>query len=342
MNPRRHNVGGRGSGRAAPPRNPRLGRSLALSLLLLLLCVICPSASAQDAPPPPFMKDVGIDQKLDQQVPLDLVFRDESGKDVRLGQLVRDRPVILMPVYYECPMLCTMSLNDLTKVLKVMQYDVGDQFDVVTVSFDPREGPELAREKKANYVEQYGRPGATKGWHFLTGDAEPIKRLTDAVGFRYTWDEPTKQFAHASGFMILTPQGKLARYFFGHDYSATALRLSLVEASQGRIGTVTDALILYCFHYDPAKGKYSLAIINILRVLGMLTVLLVGGFIVRSVMHERRAAARSTVLGTGVPAQHDTRSGTPGTISGAQALAASRDPSPQTAQDDDPVEQARE
>jgi protein SCO1/2 len=179
-----------------------------------------------------------------------------------------------------------------------MQYDVGDQFDVVTVSFDPREGPELARAKKASYVKQYGRAGAERGWHFLTGDAQPIKQLTDAIGFRYTWDEPTKQFAHASGFMILTPQGKLARYFFGQDYSASDLRLSLVEASQGKIGSVTDALILYCFHYDPAKGKYSLAIMNVLRALGVLTLLLLGGFIVRSVMHERRVARQPVTTAT--------------------------------------------
>ena len=287
MKLRRHNPPGRGSSRAALPRVPGLGWSLALPLLL---CIICANASGQDVPPPPFLKDVGIDQKLDGQVPLDLVFRDELGKDIRLGELVRDKPVILMLVYYECPMLCTMSLNELTRVLKVMQYDVGQQFDVVTVSFDPREGPDLAREKKSNYLKQYGRAGAEGGWHFLTGEAEPINRLTGAVGFRYTWDEPTKQFAHASGFMILTPQGKLARYFFGHDYSVTDLRLSLVEASQGKVGSVTDALILYCFHYDPSKGKYSLAIMNVLRALGVLTLLLVGGFIVRSVMHERRVA----------------------------------------------------
>jgi protein SCO1/2 len=257
-------------------------------LVVLIFGAIGAPSRAQDAPPPPFLMDVGIDQKLGEQVALDLVFRDDSAKDVHLGELVRDRPVILMLVYYECPMLCTMSLNDLTKAMKVMPYDIGDQFDVVTVSFDPREKPDLARRKKANYVQEYGRAGAERGWHFLTGDAEPIKSLTESVGFRYTWDEPTKQFAHASGFMILTPEGKLARYFFGHDYSASDLRLSLVEASQGKIGTVTDALILYCFHYDPAKGKYSLAIMNVLRALGVLTLLLLGGFIVRSVMHDRR------------------------------------------------------
>ena len=258
--------------------------------LLILLLAFAPALRAQEAPSPPFLKDVGIDQKLDEQVPLDLVFRDEAGKDVPLGQLVKDKPVVLMLVYYECPMLCTMALNDITKTLRVVQYDIGRQFDVVTVSFDPREDYELAAAKKASYVKQYGRPGAERGWHFLTGDAEPIKRLTESVGFRYTWDEPTRQFAHASGFMILTPQGKLARYFFGHDYSATDLRLSLVEASQGKIGTPTDALLLYCFHYDPAKGKYSLAIMNILRALAVLTLLVIGGFIVRSVMQERRAA----------------------------------------------------
>jgi protein SCO1/2 len=286
MNREFHSPAGRASRQAGTVRKARLGGGLAVALLVGMLCA---SAPAQEPPPPPFLKDVGIDQKLDEQVPLDLVFRDEAGKDVRLGELVKDKPVILMLVYYECPMLCTMVLNDITKVMRVMPYDVGNQFDIVTVSFNPREGHALAAAKKENYVRQYGRPGAATGWHFLTGDPEPIRRLTEAVGFRYTWDEPTKQFAHASGFMILTPQGKLARYFFGHDYAAGDLRLSLVEASQGKIGTATDALILYCFHYDPAKGKYSLAVMNVLRAGGVLTLLLIGGFIVRSVMHERRA-----------------------------------------------------
>jgi protein SCO1/2 len=262
-------------------------------IVILLLLSACPSAArGQEAPPPPFLSDIGIDQRLGEQVPLDLVFRDEAGKPVKLGDLVKDRPTILMLVYYECPMLCTMSLNDLLKALKVTPLDVGKHFDIVTVSFDPREGPDLAMAKKDSYVRQYARDGAAEGWHFLTGEADPIRALTQAVGFRYTWDEPTQQFAHASGFMILTPGGKLARYFYGHNYSPSDLRLSLVEASGGKIGSKTDAILLYCFHYDPAKGKYSLAIMNLLRVLGLLTVALLGGFVVRSLVQEKRRQAQ--------------------------------------------------
>lgn len=263
-------------------------------LLLILVCLLNAQASAQEpAPPPPFLMDVGIDQKLGQQVPLELTFRDEAGESVHLKDLLRDRPAILMLVYYECPMLCTMSLNDLTAALKMVPFTPGKEFDILTVSFDPRERPELAASKKESYLRQYGRPEAAKGWHFLVGDAASIKQLTEAVGFRYTWDEPTKQFAHASGFMILTPDGKLARYFYGHNYAPSDLRLSLAEASEGEIGSAADVVLLYCFHYDPARGKYSLAIMNILRALGTLTVVILAGYIARSVIKERRAAVAS-------------------------------------------------
>lgn len=245
-------------------------------------------APAQDAPPPPYLQDVGIDQKLNDPVPLDLEFTDETGTPIRLRDLLHDRPVILTLVYYECPMLCTMVLNDLGGALKMVPFDIGRQFDIITVSFDPREAPRLAADKKGSYVRQYGRAGAEKGWHFLTGGQSSIKALTQAVGFRYVWDEPTKQFAHASGFMILTPDGRLARYFFGHNYTPSDLRLSLVEASEGKIGTPADAILLYCFHYDPARGKYSLAIMNILRALGVATLLLLGGFMAKWLIQERR------------------------------------------------------
>ncbi len=274
---------------ASASRFARVGRIVTIALIL---CAPAARAGAQEAPPPPFLSDVGIDQRLNEQVPLDLGFRDSSGREVKLGGLVKGKPIVLMLVYYECPMLCTMSLNELLKAIKVVPFDVGNQFDIVTVSFDPREGPDLAMAKKDSYVRQYARDGAAEGWHFLTGEADPIRALTQAVGFRYTWDEPTQQFAHASGFMILTPGGKLARYFYGHNYSPSDLRLSLVEASGGKIGSKTDAILLYCFHYDPAKGKYSLAIMNLLRVLGLLTVALLGGFVVRSLVQEKRRQAQ--------------------------------------------------
>ncbi len=273
------------SNRKCAPK-PKWRSLAALGMTIALL--LCVTAQAQDAPPPPFLNDVGIDQKLNEQVPLDLQFKNESGATVRLRDLMRDQPVILTLVYYECPMLCTMVLNDLSGALKMVPFDVGNEFDIITVSFDPRETPELAAAKKEQYVRQYGRAGAAKGWHFLTGDEESIKSLTSAVGFRYVWDEATKQFAHASGFMILTPDGRIARYFYGHNYVPNDLRLSLVEASEGKIGTPTDAILLYCFHYDPARGKYSLAIMNILRAGGLLTLALLGGFMIKWLIQERR------------------------------------------------------
>jgi protein SCO1/2 len=262
--------------------------SLRVGLSLLLLSLPAAPTLAQDAPPPPYLKDVRIEQKLADQTPLDLVFKDENGVSVRFGDLVRDKPVILTLVYYECPMLCTMVLNDLGGALKMVPFDVGREFDIVTVSFDPRETPALARPKKDSYVRQYGRAGAERGWHFLTGDQAAITALTDAVGFHYVWDEATKQFAHASGFVILAPGGKITRYFYGHNYTPSDLRLSLVEASEGKIGSPADVVMLYCFQYDPARGKYSLAIMNILRAAALLTLGILGGFMIRSLIQERR------------------------------------------------------
>jgi protein SCO1 len=287
MNSSRWNKLTRRVGRLHP-----LDRPLLLSFCFgIVLCVsgFTRPAMAIDAPPPPFLSDIGIDQNLDQQIPLNLTFRNEAGQSVQLGELVRSKPTILMFVYYECPMLCTMSLNNLLGAIKVIPFDVGKEFDIITVSFDPSEDADLASAKKDSYVRQYARAGAAGGWHFLTGEAGPIRELTAAAGFRYAWDEPTQQFAHASGFMILTPEGRLARYFFGHNYSPSDLRLSLVEASQGKIGSATDAILLYCFHYDPAKGKYSLAIMNLLRAAGVLTLVLMGGFVARSLLQERRS-----------------------------------------------------
>jgi len=225
---------------------------------------------------PPILRNVGIDQKLNQQIPLDLEFHDETGKAVRLGEYFGQKPIILSLVYYDCPMLCTMVLNGLLESLKQLKFNVGDQFNVVTVSFDPTEKPSLAAAKKAIYVGLYGRPGASENWHFLTGNEKAIQQLTQAVGFRYNYDPPTKQYVHATGIMVLTPEGRLARYFYGIKYPAGNLRLGLVEASRGEIGSPVDQILLYCCQYDPQTGKYSLIISRAIKIAGGVTVLCLG------------------------------------------------------------------
>lgn len=224
-------------------------------------------------PQPEVLKHAGFEQKLNGQVPLDLTFRDESGAAVKLSDLVQDKPVILNLVYFECPMLCTEVLNGLLGAVKTVKFDIGKEFDILTVSFDARETPELAANKKKQYLESYGRAGAEKGWHFLTGDEASIKALTDAVGFKFQYDEKSEQFAHASGIMVLTPDGRISHYFFGVFYSPPEIRLSLVEASQGKIGSPVDQIMLYCFHYDPATGKYTAVIMNMIRVAAVATLL---------------------------------------------------------------------
>ena len=228
---------------------------------------------------PPVLKKVGIDQHLNEQLPLDAVFKDEQGRDVRLGQFFKGKPVILSLVYYQCPMLCNQVMNGMLGSFRQISFNLGEQFEVVTVSFDPTETPALAAAKKQTYVAGYNRANGAAGWHFLTGDAANIKQLADAVGFRYTWDEQTKQFAHASGIMIATPEGKLARYFYGIDYPPKDLRLSLVEASANKIATPVDALMLYCYHYDPSTGKYGVVIMNVMRVAGIITIILIVGLL---------------------------------------------------------------
>ena len=239
---------------------------------------------------PALLNDVGIDQRLNEQVPLDLMFRDETGAPVQLGTYFGSKPVILSLAYYECPMLCTLVLNGLASALKVLTFDAGKEFEVVTVSFNPEDTPALAAAKKQNYIKEYGRPGAAAGWHFLTGDAAAIERLTRAVGFRYAAVPDQKQFAHAAGIMVLTPQGKLARYFYGVEFSPRDLRLGLVEAAQNKIGSPVDQLLLFCFHYDPATGKYGPIAMGSVRLGGALTVLALATFL--TVMLRRERAGR--------------------------------------------------
>ena len=228
---------------------------------------------------PPQLREVGIDQKLNEQVPLDLAFHDETGRSVNLGDYFSKRPVILSLVYYDCPMLCTLVLNELVRSMRALPFDPGKEFEAVTVSFDPRETPALAAAKKQTYLEHYRRPGAAAGWHFLTGDETAVRRLTQAVGFRYKFDPNNSQFAHASGIMVLTPEGKMSRYFYGVEYSSRDLRLGLVEAAALKIGSPVDQVLLYCFHYDPVTGKYGMAIMNTVRLAGLLTVLALGTYL---------------------------------------------------------------
>ncbi len=225
---------------------------------------------------PSSLQGVGFDQRLNEQVPLDTEFRDEDGRTRKLGEYFVDKPVILVLAYYRCPMLCTQVLNGLVRALLDVPLEMGKDFNVVTVSFDARETPAMAAAKRRTYLERYGRPGAEKGWHFLTGEQASIKRLTDAVGFHYRYDARNDQFAHASGIMVLTPSGKIARYFYDISYSPRDVRLGLVEAAHGTIGSPVDQVLLFCFHYDPAEGKYGAAVMNFIRAGGVLTVLAIG------------------------------------------------------------------
>jgi protein SCO1/2 len=225
---------------------------------------------------------VGIDQKLNQQVPLELIFRDENGTPVKLGQYFGKKPVVLSLVYYSCPMLCTQILNGMITAFRVLPFKVGSEFDVVTVSFDPRETAALAADKKRtyiNYLPKEAQASANTGWHFLTGDESTIRQLADAVGFRYHFDDATNQFAHASAIMVTNPQGKLSHYFYGIEYSARDLRLALIQSAQNKIGSPVDQLLLYCYHYDPATGKYGAVVMNMVRLGGIATLIAIAALV---------------------------------------------------------------
>jgi protein SCO1 len=239
---------------------------------------------------PAELKKVQFDQNLGVQVPLGLPFRDETGRAVQLSQYFNGRPVVLALVYYECPMLCTQALNGLVKSLKVLALEPGRDYNVVTVSFNPKETPVQAAEKKDHYLQLLKRAGASDGWHFLTGDETAIRLLTDTVGFHYVYDEVTKQYAHPTGVIVLTPEGKTSKYIYGIDYGPRDLRLALVEASDHRVGTPVDRLLLYCYHYDPTTGKYGLVLMSVLRIAGVLTVVCIVGFIVIMRQREKRQA----------------------------------------------------
>ncbi len=236
------------------------------------------------------LRKVSFGQNLDAQLPLDTMLRDESGKAVPLGDYFGKKPVVLLFVYYECPMLCTLELNGLIRNLRVLSMTAGKDFDIVTISIDPTETPALASAKKKGYVARYGRPGAEQGWHFLTGDEPAIKRLTDTVGFHYVYDPQSKQYAHPAGLVVATPQGRLARYIYGVDFPANNLRWSLIDASNGKIGTPVDKVLLMCFHYDPSTGRYNFVVMGAVRLLGAATLAALVVFVSLSHIRERRSA----------------------------------------------------
>jgi protein SCO1/2 len=247
----------------------------------------------------PILRDVGVDQKLDARVPLDVLLQDESGQDVRLGRYFGARPVVLAFVYYECPMLCTQILNGTIGSIEALTFTAGKEFELVVVSFDPGETPAIARDRKATYLRRYGRPEGATGIHFLTGRESSIAALTSAVGFRYAYDAATDQYAHPAALIVATADGRLSRYLFGIEFAPRDLKFALMEASGGRIGSVADQVALFCYHYDPETGKYGLVIMTFVRAAGALTVVLIVAFIVTSVRRERRRESAVQPTATG-------------------------------------------
>ena len=294
---------------SGPPRSPIAGLKgpryiLAASAVFVCCSVIVSNAQMASGPDigykrepgmvssavPAALREIGFDQNIGRSLPLDTPVRDEHGRAVRLSEYFGARPVVLIFAYYNCPMLCTQVINGLASALGVLSLEPGRDLEIVVVSFDPNDTPETAAAKKAGYLERYKRPGAEAASHFLTADQQSIQRLTKAAGFRYVWDEPTKQFAHPSGVIVLTPDGRLARYMFGVEYGPRDLRLALVEASAGKVGSVVDAVLLYCYHYDPMTGRYGLVVMRALRVAGAATVLALGAFVFVMIRREKRQA----------------------------------------------------
>ncbi len=259
---------------------------LAATLILLLYTTV---SAQQPIGTAELLERVGVDQRIDAPIPLDLTFRDETGEEVALRRYFDNgKPVILSLVYFQCPMLCNMSMDGLLKSLRTLELNAGDDFTALTVSFDPREGPELAHAARQTALDRYGRDGAERGWHFLTGTESAIRALTDAVGFRYTFDERTGQFAHAAALIVLTPQGRVSRYFFGVEYPPRDLRFGLIDASRGNLGTPADRVLMLCYRYDPTTGKYGFAIITVLRMAGVITLFMLFGGIAWMVRRDRR------------------------------------------------------
>ena len=278
----------------------RTRKSFAANLLALVcaLAVAAPLAAQSTAQ---VIQQVKFEQRIGNPLPLELTFRDEAGETVQLARYFGKKPVVVALVYYECPMLCTFILNGLVKSLKPLTFEPGREFEIVVVSFNPRETPQLAAQKKQTYLEEYKRVHTWAGWHFLTGDVENIRKLTDAAGFHYIYDEGEKQYAHASGIMVAKPDGKLFRYFYGIEYAPRDLKLALIEASTEKIGTPVDQVLLFCFHYDPQTGKYGVLITRIIRVAGTATVVAVGLMLFVMFRRERRGEVFATAGHTPAP-----------------------------------------
>lgn len=273
----------------------RFGFGAAVMSIALMSAVVSAQGNAPGVMPDPalpagttptVLSKVSFEQKLNGQLPLELPFKDESGRAVKLGDYFGRKPVVLTFVYYECPMLCTEVLNGLESSLRVLTETIGNEFDVVTVSFDPKETPVLAAGKKKAYLERYKRPQAEAGWHFLTGEQSSIETLTQAAGFNYVWDEATHQFAHPSGIVIVTPQGRVSRYFFGVDYAPRDVKFALIESSNEKIGSLADRLLLYCYHYDPQQGNYGFVAMKAIRIGGAVTLVALVGFMFVSLRRE--------------------------------------------------------
>ena len=270
---------------------------LHLLTMALIALPACAQQASIPASAPTILSKVGITQRLNEQIPPEIVLRDENGRAVRLGDYFGKKPIVLSLVYFDCPALCTEVLNGELQTMKAMSLDLGKDFDAVTVSFEPKDTPALAKAKRDVYAGRYGRPGAADNWHFLTGEQSSIDALTQAAGFHYAYDPASRQYAHATAIMVLTPEGRVARYFYGVEYPARDLRLGLVEASQGKIGTPTDQVLLFCYHYDPATGKYGLVVMNVMRAAGLLTVLVLGIFMFVMFRRDRKRASVAPTVG---------------------------------------------
>jgi protein SCO1 len=274
-------------------------RNTAAFVIAAMALFVLP-ARAQQTGPPPILREVSIAQRLNEPIPPDIIFRDEDGEAVHLGDYFGKKPIVLSLVYFDCPALCTEVLNGELRTMKAISLDLGKDFDAITVSFEPKDMPALAKAKRDVYAGQYGRPGAARNWHFLTGDQTSIDALTQAAGFHYAYDSASRQYAHAAAILVLTPHGRIARYFYGVTYPARDFRLGLVEASEGKIGTPTDHALLYCYQYDPMTGKYGLIVMNVVRAAGLLTLLLLGIFMFVMFRRERNHPNGPPAVGVNV------------------------------------------
>jgi len=261
-------------------------RLVAITMLLIMfgargIALADDSSQWSGASPPPSLLDkVGVDQRLGNSIPLDITFKDETGKIVKLGDFFnKGKPVALTLNYFSCPMLCPLVLDSLANTVKNMDFTVGKQYEIITVAIDPREGPRDAAKAKEKYLAKYNRPGAAQGWHFLTGSEQNIRRLADAVGVRYAYDAKLDQYAHPAVLIVLTPEGKISKYFMGLPSSPTDLKLGLIEASGGKIGSIVDQAVLFCYHYNPVTGKYDFVVMNLIRAGFILTTLILGSFV---------------------------------------------------------------